>query len=243
MKKLFLTLIAITCSLNLSYGQWWGQQKVRGNGDYTTQTRNVNPYDEISVTGSFEVTLVSGAEGTLKIQGESNLLEHLLTEVKGKELKISVERGYQLVESRRMPITIEVPVEHIDALTLTGSGDIIGKDQLQADDFEVKLTGSGDIELDLKAQRIKGKVTGSGDVVLRGSTVDLDCEVTGSGDFQATNLKAQQVTATVSGSGDIEIHASEALQARVQGSGDISYKGNPKKQNFKTFGSGSISSN
>lgn len=234
--------MVITGSLNLSYGQWWGQQKVRGNGDYITQNRSVGSYDQISVTGSFEVNLVSGAEGSLEVQAESNLMEHLITEVKGGHLKISVERGYELVASRRMPIKIEVPVEHIKGLTLTGSGDVIGRSQLQADDFEVKLTGSGDIELKLEAQRIRGRVTGSGDIVLKGSTLDLECEVTGSGDFQASELKAQKVMASVAGSGDIEIHATDELQAKVQGSGDISYRGNPKKQNFKTFGSGSISS-
>lgn len=44
-------------------------------------------------------------------------------------------------------------------------------------------------------------------------------------------LVATNVTATVSGSGDIECYASKQLNARVNGSGEIEYKGNPSVVN------------
>ncbi|MDX1720417.1 MAG: DUF2807 domain-containing protein, partial [Salegentibacter mishustinae] len=70
----------------------------------------------------------------------------------------------------------------------------------------------------------------------------FDCKVTGSGDFKAYDLSAENVEATVMGSGDIQISANSSLKAKVMGSGDIKYKGNPKNQDFKTSGSGSVSS-
>ena len=241
MKKIILSLIVIIFTSNLSFAQWWGQKKIRGNGDYTTQTRNVDSYDEIALTGSLDVYLVAGSEGNLRIQAESNLMDYILTEVQGDKLKISVEKGYELIESRRMEIKIEVPVEDSHGVSLTGSGDIQGKTLISAEDFKLELTGSGDIELHLEATRIRGSITGSGDVDLRGKTEELDSKVTGSGDFDASKLVAERVMATVSGSGDIEVNATQALKARVQGSGDITYKGNPEKQDFKTAGSGAIS--
>jgi hypothetical protein len=48
------------------------------------------------------------------------------------------------------------------------------------------------------------------------------------------------VTANVSGSADIKVTVSEMIQARVSGSGDISYRGNPKKIDTKSSGSGNI---
>ena len=44
------------------------------------------------------------------------------------------------------------------------------------------------------------------------------------------------------GSADIKVTATEMIKARVSGSGDIRYKGNPKKIDTKTSGSGDISS-
>lgn len=243
MKKIILSSLLIVFTINLSSAQWWGQKKIRGNGDYTTQTRSLDSYDEIAVAGSMDVILIAGTEGSLKVQAESNLMEYILTEVQGGELKISVEKGYELIESRRMGIKIEVPIEEISAASLTGSGDIEGRTRIVADDFDLKLTGSGDINLDVEAVQISGTVTGSGDIDLKGKAQDLECKVTGSGDFDASNLIVKRATATVSGSGDIELNVSDELKARVRGSGDISYEGNPEKQDFNTAGSGSISKN
>ncbi|MBP6585664.1 MAG: DUF2807 domain-containing protein, partial [Flavobacterium sp.] len=44
----------------------------------------------------------------------------------------------------------------------------------------------------------------------------------------------------VSGSGDIKVNCTEFIEARVAGSGDIEYKGNPKKVDTKVAGSGTI---
>ncbi|MGV6832311.1 MAG: GIN domain-containing protein, partial [bacterium] len=46
---------------------------------------------------------------------------------------------------------------------------------------------------------------------------------------------------SVAGSGDAEVVCRESLKARVAGSGDIEYKGNPAKEDTKVSGSGSIS--
>ena len=85
-------------------------------------------------------------------------------------------------------------------------------------------------------------MSGSGDMDLSGKTNDLDVQVSGSGDIKAYDLDAEFVTAQVSGSADIKVTANQMLKARVSGSGDISYKGNPKKIETKTSGSGDISS-
>jgi len=44
----------------------------------------------------------------------------------------------------------------------------------------------------------------------------------------------------VAGSGDIRIYCNGVLKARVAGSGDIKYKGNPSKEDTKVAGSGDI---
>lgn len=241
MKKIILSFLVITFASNLSFAQWWGQKKIRGNGDQITQNRKLDTYDEIALVGSLDVYLVAGSEGNIRIEAESNLMDYIITEVKGNKLKISVEKGYELIESRGKGILIHVPVEDISDISLTGSGNIEGKTFMTANNLKLELTGSGDIELHLEANQIRGGITGSGDIALRGSAEKLDCKVTGSGDFDASKLTAKRVLATVSGSGDIAVNATQGLKAQVRGSGDITYKGNPDKQDFKTAGSGSIS--
>lgn len=241
MKKSVLVLSLLALSFTSANAQWWSSKKIEGNGNYTKESRSVSDYDQVALQGFMDVELVAGAEGKLTVEAESNLQEFIITEVSNGKLKISVEEGVNLDPSRNYEIRITVPFEDLDGVSLTGSGDIYSSDRIKAERFEASVTGSGDIDLQLEAGSVEAKVVGSGDLNLKGSTGDLECVVTGSGDLDASGLKAERASATVSGSGGIQVYASEALKSRVAGSGDIEYSGNPKKQDFRTSGSGSIS--
>lgn len=244
MKKIFTTLLLTILSVTATQAQWWqGTKKVDGNGNVVTQTRKVADYDAVSLTGSMDVILIKGQEGNLKVEAEENLQQHITTEVNNGKLKISVEKGYNLNPSRNNDIIITVPFTDIDAVSLTGSGDIRSSDMITSRDFSLSVTGSGNVRLPLKAESASASITGSGDIDLSGSSTDFNCKVTGSGDISAFDFKAQHVKATVTGSGDIQVYASESLKASTPGSGDIEYRGNPKKEDFRTMGSGSISKN
>lgn len=242
MKKLILILTVLLFSTNTASAQWWSSsERISGNTEVVKQTRSIGEYDQISVTGMMQVQLVAGKEGRIDLEAESNLMEYIETEVNGGKLKISVKKGYNLQPSNNNPIRLIVPFESIDAVTLTGSGSITNKDDIREKDFEINVTGSGDVKLSLVTQNLKGSITGSGDIILRGNTENFKAQVTGSGDFLAYELEANAVDASVMGSGDIQVSPGIELNAKIAGSGDIKYRGNPGKQNFKTTGSGSVS--
>lgn len=244
MKKFILTAIILFFTAHSMNAQWWNSsKKITGNKEVVKQTRTVERYDRISVTGMMEVELIAGKEGKIDLEAESNLMEYIETEVSGDHLKISVKKGVNLQPSRNYPIKLVVPFEDLEALTLTGSGHIKNSDEIRSRDFKVSVTGSGNMNLNLVTETLSGSVTGSGDVKMRGNTRDFKGTVTGSGDILAYDLKADIVDANVTGSGDIQITVKNELNARISGSGDISYKGNPERQNFKTSGSGEVSQN
>jgi hypothetical protein len=229
-----VVLFTVSCTAQ------WGK-RVSGNGNMVTFERSTGDYDEVSVSGFFDVVLVPGTEGDLTLRGEENLLEHIITEVKDGKLIIKVEKGMNLKPSSwKDGIHITVPIESINAVTLSGSGDIVGKKTIETNNFKTSMSGSGDITLDIEARSVEASMSGSGDINLSGSTTDFVVTISGSGDIKAYELQADNVDATVSGSADIKVTAKKMLKARVSGSGDISYKGNPQKVDTKTSGSGDI---
>jgi len=239
MKK--LATLGLVLLLTSSCSAQWGK-RIKGNGNVTTIERSVGEYDAIGLAGWFDVDLVAGKEGQITLKGESNLLEYIKTEVKNGKLSIKVEKGYNLKPSSWDDgIRITVPVESINSVALSGSGDIVGKTTLKANNFKTAMSGSGEITLDLQASSIDAAMSGSGDINLSGSTTDFEATISGSGDIKAYDLEADNVEATVSGSADIKVTANKMLKARVSGSGDISYRGNPMKVDTKASGSGDIS--
>lgn len=167
MKKTITFLLFATLSISLH--SQWGGKTIKGNGTMTTDNRSVGDYESIGVSGWFDVELVSGKEGKLELKGESNLLEHVVTSVSNGKLSIKVEKGYNLKPSKMSGgISIIVPVESIDAVALSGSGDIVGKTTIKTSDFKTSMSGSGDISLDIQAESISAAMSGSGDIVLSG---------------------------------------------------------------------------
>lgn len=236
MKKV-ITICLILVSAIQVQAQWWGKG-VKGNGNITTITRSVGTYDEVNVGGSFDVELVAGTEGTITIEGDSNLLEYIVTEVRGNALKIKVENNKNIRSSKKIKIT--VPFQDLNEVTLAGSGDVVSRDVIKATNFKTSVAGSGDLTLQLDVNTVDASVAGSGDLTLKGNSRDIEASVAGSGEVHAKDLKADNAYVSVAGSGDVAVYCSKSIKARVSGSGDIDYYGNPDKQDTKVSGSGNI---
>lgn len=235
MKKSILFLAFLACSFIAN------AQKIKGNGNMTTITRSTSDYDGIKCAGSFDYILVAGTEGNITLEGEENLLEYIVTEVKGGNLIVKTENNVNLRTSKGKTIKITIPFKDISNVSLAGSGDLWNEDKITSTNLDVALAGSGDVVLNVEASSIVGKLAGSGDLTLKGNTNELEAKVSGSGDFHGFNLQSNHTNVAVAGSGDAEVVSNISLKARVAGSGDIEYRGNPKTEDTKVAGSGSIS--
>lgn len=238
MKKT-ITLSVMTLMLaSIMNAQSWGNKKIKGNGNVVTETRTTSDYDGIKCAGSMDFILVAGEEGKITLEGDSNLLEYITTEVKGGNLIIKTKKGVNM-SYKNNTIKITIPFEDINAVSLAGSGDLYSSDTIKTDQLSVSLAGSGDVKLEVNTNFVKGAIAGSGDLTLEGNTNELEAKVAGSGDFHGFDLEANDTEVSVAGSGDAEVVSNNNLKARVAGSGDVAYKGNPKKDT-KVAGSGSI---
>lgn len=241
MKKSIKLLITSALFLTtIANAQWSTNQKIIGNGNLISEKRTTIPYDKIAIIGFFDVELISGSEGNITLKGEENLLPYIKIEVVDKELKISTENKKSIKTSDGKKIVIVVPFESINQVSLVGSGDVSNNNTIVSNSFSVKLTGSGDLKLNIEAKDLEVNLNGSGDITLNGKTENITSTLNGSGDIKASNMKSKNATVTVSGSGDNSVSCTESLYARVTGSGDVKYGGDPKKKDTKVNGSGGI---
>lgn len=239
MKKLIaiVTILLLTTNAN---AQWWGNNKVKGDGNETTETRNIKPFDGVSSAGFMKVVLVAGKEGKLTIKAEENLLEYIETEVSGNNLSIKVKKGYSLKPSSGKKIVITVPVTDISKLSLAGSGSLVSETTLTADTFKVSVAGSGNLNAPIEADDLKASIAGSGNVNLSGDAEDMKLSIAGSGNLNASKLKVKHISASIAGSGNARVHCDGSIKARIAGSGNLKYTGNPSVENTKSVGSGKV---
>lgn len=234
-KSIRLIVLCVLCFATIANAQ----NRIKGNGKVITEKRSTAGYDEINISGFINVVLVSGTEGNITIEGEENILPRIKVEVVNNALKIYTEKSINI--DTKKDVVVTVPFEQISALSLSGSGDVNCKNTIVSPTFKGRLSGSGDLTLDVKSSDLDVSLSGSGDIFLTGSSDNFTSKTSGSGDVNAINLTTKKATVSVSGSGDMKINCTESLFARVSGSGDIEYKGNPQTKDTKVSGSGDIS--
>jgi len=236
MKKTIITFILFAVCISVNAQNWWNSKTIKGNGNVITKTRTIDEFDSVALVGSFDLNLVDGDEGKITINAEENLIPYIITEVEGGELKVKFKKNINVRTYKKIVITI--PFEEIDGVVLSGSGDIVSEKTIEANTFEVSLSGSGDITLDVEANNIETNISGSGDVKLSGKTKNFDCAISGSGDIHGYELEVTNLKAAIAGSGNIKATVLNKIEAGIAGSGDIYYKGKPKYIDVGSVGSG-----
>ena len=188
-----------------------------GSGVAATQVRHLPAFDRVELAGSNNVFVRVGGKQSVVVRADDNLLDRVTTEVRSGNLVIGNRPGSF---TTRGPMSVEVTVPSLQALTLSGSGNI-AVDGTRAHGLEVALPGSGTLTASGRATR-------------------LDITVSGSGTAQFTGLIADDVRALVSGSGSIFVTATRRLDASVSGTGAILYSGNPQHVTKNVTGTGAI---
>lgn len=216
------------------------QETVKGNGNFSTEIRNVSKnFEAVGSSGAFEVVINDAPQdGKIKLEGDANILEKIIVEVKENSLVLGTKKGFNL--SFKKPVRIIFNAQNLKYIGLSGSGSIKAKGTQNVDEFSAAISGSGDIDAKVSAHKTSTSISGSGDITLSGKTKLLTVATSGSGDVHAFKLKANDVEIGVSGSGDTEIQVSESLTGGVSGSGDIFYKGNPAQIKIASGGSGDV---
>jgi Putative auto-transporter adhesin, head GIN domain len=189
---------------------------VGDDGPRTSQTRDVGAFTRVDNRDSVDVRLRVGVAQHVEVRAGEKVIDDVGAEVSDGTLELTFDHdGWGGGD-----VVVEASVPRLTGVDVSGSGDI-DADGIDADGFEVRSDGSGDIALSGTAGRL---------------AVDMD----GSGDADLTDLAAREARVFVGGSGDLDVRAGERLAVEVDGSGDVRYHGDPALTQ-RVDGSGDLS--
>lgn len=209
---------------------------VDGKGPVMKTEREEGEFNSILLKSSFDVLLVPSDVNFVTVEAQENLHDLIRTENKNGRLEIYGEECIKYSE----PVIITVGVHDLRGVKVSGSGDISGGGLFKTEEVDATISGSGNISLDLSAGSVYASINGSGDITLTGFCDYFEAGISGSGDISAFDLSADDVEAWIAGSGDVRVHALNAIDAKINGSGDITYRGEPTSVETRVNGSGEI---
>lgn len=176
-----------------------------GSGATASETREVNGFTAVELATSGDLEISRTGTESLTIEAEDTVLPLLTSEVSSGTLRLGIEEGTSVSTSQ--PIIYRLTVADLDAIAVTGSGDVTAPD-LATDKLTVDLRGSGTV------------TTG-------GSADTQQVEISGSGDYEGADLSSDAAIVSVSGSGDATLQVRDTLDVTIRGSGSVTYIGDP----------------
>ncbi|SRR5574344_857717 len=230
-------------------------KEIKGNQEVKKETHQLAQFEKISissenVSGDMNVNVSYAIQPSLEIEGESNLLEYVITEVKGSSLVVKVPKSTNLVNN--IPITLNIALPIMKSLEYAGSGKINAA-AIMSDKMEYVVSGRGDLNLkNLSVSSLKLKVSGNfelncAEIIAENAEFNLSGTVYGNCNnlwapkFKFANSSTGTLTfdrlksvslmeLTSSGSGRMEFigFIGKSLKVTLSGTSDINITGTTK---------------
>ena len=218
MKTLLITLAVIIIIIFIIKNNLT-KNNIQGSGNIISESRELNNFTSIILLGSINVNIKTSESNNCVVVADDNLIPYIKTEVVNNKLNISLNESY----SSEDKLVVNINTPNYD---------------------EVSLSGSGNINiLDFKNNNLSLNISGSGNITGNGEVEILVVKINGSGNLMSKEIKSKSATITINGSGDGEVFAGDSISAKINGSGNIKYFGNPENVDTIINGSGDIKSN
>jgi hypothetical protein len=228
------------------------------------EEKKFSSFNQIQFRSGGKVYIRQGSPQKVEFEGDRKDIEELDPRVENNKLIIGRDgwsSGWGFTNHEDQ-VNVYITMTDIEALGVSGSGDMIVEGKVSTRDLKLGVSGSGSLIIEADASGdVDANVSGSGRIELKGKCRDFDSHVSGSGRIKmdvavaeraAFGLSgsgkvlatgsAREVKATISGSGEVLAAdlVTDKCDVRISGSGDVEINVN-KELDANISGSGTVS--
>jgi hypothetical protein len=220
---------------------------VRGSGNVVEEVRSIRGVDAVQLSTLGQLEIEIGDSPELRIEGESNIVNAIRTDVRNGLLHIRTDPGTNLRPTE--PVRYYLRVESLERIELASSGGASAP-ALASSTFTIRLSSSGNLEVEsltcdtcdinlsssgntrireLEADRLNIRISSSGDLTIDGGEITRqEITLSSSGNYNAGSVRSSQTEVRVSSSGSARVWVDDELRGRISSSGNVIYRGNPE---------------
>jgi hypothetical protein len=230
----FVILLSVTLMFNS--GCSYALNSITGNGNVIKQTRDLPSFSSIEVGGAFKVFLLQGDKESVIVEADENLMEIIITEVRGNNLVITTSEDIRNPEALNIYLTFKT----LDRMEISGACELSCDDRLKFGNLDLECSGASDVTLKMSAEALKLDFSGASQVDLFGNADEVNLDLSGASDLDAIDLEANKYNADISGAANARIFVKNELTTDVSGASSLRYKGEPSIVNNDISGAASV---
>lgn len=215
-----------------------GSEMSNNNHEPVKQEIDINIYDEIKVEGAIDVIYESKPDDAafLEVEADKNIIPLVDIKVKGKTLHI---KSKESINPGRLTVYTNSPI--LKYIESKGASRVSVRGTSEGKEIKIELKGTGNIDAEnLIYEKGEIKLEGSGNMNLGGQVGKAKYEINGNGNISAEELTVNELECKIKGTGNMAVNAIEKMNIEISGKGDISYQGTPQITKQKIKGSGIV---
>jgi len=198
---------------------------LRAEGPVVNERRRLDDFNAVFFNDVGNLHISQGNEQDVIIKSQKVVIDELEFRVIDQELRISLNRCFN-GDTYELDIFITVP--DIEKIEMAGTGSVLTETPVDVDNLEIVLSGvTSDFDMQIDADSLTTFLTGTGNIEYMGNTGKHRVLLSGAGDIEAYNLTSDECFVTLNGTGDTRLYVNDLLDARINGVGNVYYKGSP----------------
>lgn len=200
------------------------------NYSIITEKRDASDFKTIKVSSDVNVEIRTAEDFSITLDGTPEAVANIETEIENRALDIRAIKNLNGKTNNEVKVTVNVPQDMLEEVTVTAAGTVACYDKIRAFDFTVKTNNGGsvsftDIEVENEFVAI---LSGGSTIEFKGTAPTSKILVNGSGWVNCSDLSTTTTEVTVNGNGKAEVKAGDEILATVVDGGRIEYFGTPK---------------
>ena len=208
---------------------------IKGDGNVVKEERNVSGFTSLEVSGAFEVYLYQGKTEKLTLEADKNLMEVIVTEVKGDKLHIYTRENIK----KATELNVYLTFEELEMIDISGAVSIEGEGVLEFDELYLDGSGASEIIMEMNVSSLHADFSGASEIELTGKAGSATFDFSGASELDALDFVIKHCELDVSGASEARVNVTENLEVDVSGAASVRYKGNPQVSQ-DVSGAGSI---
>ena len=211
--------------------------KIKGNGNITTETRVVNQdFKNIEVSHGIRVIVQQSDNKSITVEVDDNLQQHIITKIENGVLKIEADESYNTSETP--VVNVKMPI--INGLDTSSGSEITSSGVLITENINVKSSSGSQINISVEADAIKLESTSGSHIEASGKALKLETSSSSGSKIEAKNLMTNEVISESASGSSTSVFPILKLQAKASSGSNISYHKIPKTLSKKESSGGSI---
>lgn len=210
---------------------------IKGSGNITTETRNVNQdFKKIEVSNGIKAIVEQSDNKSITVEADDNLQQHIITKIENGVLKIESDESYNTTET---PV-VKIKIPAINGLSTSSGSEITSIGALITENIDVKSSSGSQVSINVEADAIKIQSTSGSSVEVSGKALKAETSSSSGSKIDAQNLMTNEVISQTSSGSSTDVYPILKLEAKASSGSNISYHKIPKTISKEETSGGSV---